>query len=75
MTNPFEKADGTFLVLINHEGQYSLWPAFIAVPEGWTVVLGPQTRQECLDYIRSQWTDLRPRSLQAGSGAVVGQGQ
>ncbi|MGI6188060.1 MAG: MbtH family NRPS accessory protein [Brevibacillus sp.] len=45
------------------------------MPEGWTVVLGPQTRQECLDYIRSQWTDLRPRSLQAGSGAVVRQGQ
>jgi MbtH protein len=75
MTNPFEKADGAFLVLINDEGQYSLWPAFITVPEGWTVVLGPQTRQECLDYIRSQWTDLRPRSLQAAAESVAGQRQ
>ncbi len=38
MANPFENADGTYLVLINEEGQYSLWPGFIDVPSGWTVV-------------------------------------
>lgn len=29
MANPFEDADDTYLVLMNDEGQYSLWPAFI----------------------------------------------
>ena len=31
MTNPFDDEDGTFLVLLNDEEQYSLWPAFIDV--------------------------------------------
>ncbi|WP_158892214.1 MbtH family protein [Amycolatopsis anabasis] len=63
MTNPFENPDGEYLVLINDEGQYSLWPAFIEVPEGWVVVHGKDTRQACLDHIEENWTDMRPRSL------------
>ncbi|MBL1068996.1 MbtH family protein [Streptomyces sp. 7-21] len=63
MTNPFDDESGTFLVLVNHEGQYSLWPAFAEVPEGWEVVHGKDTRQNCLDYIEKNWTDMRPKSL------------
>ncbi|MCA1705203.1 MAG: MbtH family protein [Actinobacteria bacterium] len=62
-TNPFDDENGTFYALINHEGQYSLWPVFADVPAGWTVVHGPQTRQPCLDYIEEHWTDMRPKSL------------
>jgi uncharacterized protein YbdZ (MbtH family) len=63
MTNPFEDENGEFLVLVNDELQYSLWPAFRDVPAGWTAV-GPRgARQECLDYIERTWTDMRPRSL------------
>ena len=40
MPNPFDDTDGRFLVLVNDEGQHSLWPAFAEVPAGWTVVLG-----------------------------------
>ena len=29
MTNPFENDNYTYKVLINEEGQYSLWPAFL----------------------------------------------
>ena len=47
MTNPFEQVDGKFLVLVNHEGQYSLWPGFAAVPNGWTQAFGLSTREEC----------------------------
>ncbi|MBW0092495.1 MbtH family protein [Pseudonocardia sp. KRD-184] len=64
-TNPFDDEDGTFHALVNDEGQYSLWPVFVPVPEGWSVELGPATRQECLDHIETHWTDLRPRSLVA----------
>lgn len=67
MSNPFEQADGAFLVLINEEGQLSLWPAFVPVPAGWTAVYGQESRQACLDYIQANWTDMRPRSLYAGN--------
>jgi uncharacterized protein YbdZ (MbtH family) len=63
MTNPFEDENADYLVLVNDEGQYSLWPGFREVPAGWKVV-GPRgKRQECLDYIEKNWTDMRPRSL------------
>lgn len=62
-TNPFEDEDGTYYALINDEGQYSLWPSFADVPEGWTVVHGEDGRQACLDYIEENWTDMRPKSL------------
>lgn len=63
MTNPFDDEDGTFLVLVNAEGQHSLWPAFADVPAGWEAVFGPASRAGCLGHITENWTDLRPRSL------------
>ncbi|MGA4847506.1 MbtH family protein [Streptomyces sp. G5(2025)] len=63
MTNPFEDEDGTYLVLVNDEGQHSLWPEFIEAPDGWGVAAGPATREACLSYVNQNWTDLRPRSL------------
>jgi MbtH protein len=69
VTNPFDDSNSTFIVLINHEGQYSLWPHFAQVPAGWTVVSGPDTRQACLDHIEQNWTDMRPRSLVAAMEA------
>lgn len=62
MIHSFENPDGTFHALINHEGQYSLWPTTIDVPKGWSVAHGPDRRDACLDYIEKNWTDLRPRS-------------
>ncbi|MEU4198968.1 MbtH family protein [Streptomyces sp. NPDC045470] len=69
MTNPFDNENGTFLVLVNDEGQHSLWPAFAEIPEGWTSVHGEAGRQECLDYIDENWTDMRPKSLIAEMSA------
>ncbi|MFJ7214030.1 MbtH family protein [Amycolatopsis sp. NPDC098790] len=63
MTNPFEDPDGTYLVLVNAENQHSLWPEFVDVPAGWTVAFGPAARQECLDHVEANWTDMRPKSL------------
>ena len=62
-SNPFEDPDGTYLVLVNDEGQHSLWPSFVAVPAGWKVALDESSRDACLDYVNANWTDLRPRSL------------
>jgi uncharacterized protein YbdZ (MbtH family) len=63
MTNPFDGLDGTYFALMNDEGQYSLWPAFVDIPAGWSVVHPEDSRQACLDYIDQHWTDMRPRSL------------
>jgi MbtH protein len=63
MTNPFEDESGTFHVLINDEGQYSLWPSFVDVPQGWTIVRKSDSRAACLEYIDRNWTDMRPKSL------------
>ncbi|MEW1580770.1 MbtH family protein [Streptomyces microflavus] len=63
MTNPFENAEGRYIVLANDEGQHSLWPTFAEVPAGWEVVHPESDRQACLDYIETNWTDMRPKSL------------
>ncbi|MEU0518087.1 MbtH family protein [Streptosporangium sp. NPDC006007] len=63
MSNPFDNPEGVYSVLVNGEGQHSLWPDFAEVPAGWTVVHGPGGRQECLEYIEANWTDMRPKSL------------
>ncbi|MEZ3183054.1 MbtH family protein [Streptomyces pimonensis] len=63
MTNPFENDDAQYLVLVNDELQHSLWPVFADVPAGWTVALPAASRQECLDYVEKNWTDMRPKSL------------
>ncbi|WP_424184596.1 MbtH family protein [Actinokineospora sp. G85] len=63
MTNPFDDPEGRYLVLVNDEGQHSLWPAAADVPAGWTTAHGEDTRDACLEHIERHWTDMRPASL------------
>jgi len=63
VTNPFDDEDGRFFVLVNDEGQHSLWPVFADVPAGWTVAFGEESRANCLAYVEENWTDMRPKSL------------
>jgi MbtH protein len=60
----FEDDSATiYQVVVNHEEQYSIWPADREPPAGWRAV-GPQgPKAECLAYISEVWTDLRPLSL------------
>jgi MbtH protein len=53
-----------FVVLVNDEEQYSIWPSAKTVPQGWRQVgpIGPKA--ECLAYVEQHWTDMRPKSLQ-----------
>ena len=55
MSNPFDDDEGQFLVLTNPRGDHSLWPTFAAVPQGWTQVMGPDSRPACLEYIEANW--------------------
>ncbi|MCL7376817.1 MULTISPECIES: MbtH family protein [unclassified Streptomyces] len=63
MSVPFENNEAFYLVLVNTEGQHSMWPTFADVPKGWEVAFGPRRRQECLDFVETNWTDMRPTSL------------
>jgi MbtH protein len=63
VTNPFEDENGLYHVLINEEGQHSLWPSFVAVPKGWTIIHQSDNRAACLEFINQHWTDMRPNSL------------
>ncbi|MFI5013973.1 MAG: MbtH family protein [Hyphomicrobiales bacterium] len=63
MTNPFEDENGVYHVLVNDEGQHSLWPSFIEIPKGWTAILKSDSRAACLEFINKNWTDMRPNSL------------
>lgn len=54
----------TFLVVVNDEGQHSIWPDFKAVPAGWHELGFSGLKQDCLDHIAKVWTDMRPLSLQ-----------
>jgi MbtH protein len=55
--------DTEFTVVINDEEQYSIWPTYKPVPEGWREVGIAGLKPYCLDYIERTWTDMRPRSL------------
>ncbi len=65
MTDPFDADKGVSVVLVNAEGQYSLWPAALETPAGWTAATAPAPREECLAWVEAHWTDMRPRSLAA----------
>ncbi len=53
----------TYKVVVNHEQQYSIWPAHRQNALGWSDAGKTGTKQECLDYIKEVWTDMRPLSL------------
>ncbi len=59
-----ESEDQTlYKVVINHEEQYSIWPANRENPAGWRDGGKVGLKQECLAYIGEVWTDMRPLSL------------
>ncbi|MDY7076350.1 MAG: MbtH family protein [Chloroflexota bacterium] len=59
-----DKEDTTiYKVVVNHEEQYSIWPADRENAPGWKDVGPSGTKEECLAYIGEVWTDMRPLSL------------
>jgi MbtH protein len=63
-TSCFDRDDETFIALVNHEEQYSLWPHWKPVPGGWRAVEGVQgDKKTVLEHIEKAWTDMRPLSL------------
>lgn len=52
-----------YKVVVNHEEQYSIWPADRENPLGWNDAGKTGPKAECLEYIKEVWTDMRPLSL------------
>ena len=62
----------TYKVVVNHEEQYSIWPAHRPNPLGWNDAGKAGPKIECLEFIKQVWTDMRPLSLRKkmdGAGA------
>jgi len=52
-----------YKVVLNHEEQYSIWPADRENAPGWKDEGKNGTKEECLEHIKEVWTDMRPLSL------------
>jgi MbtH protein len=58
-----EEDDRIYLVVMNHEEQYSIWLKGKEIPSGWRAVGKEGPKSDCLAYIDEVWTDMRPLSL------------
>jgi MbtH protein len=58
-----EEDNRIYRAVVNHEEQYSIWPVDREAPLGWSDAGKVGTKQECLNYIKEVWTDMRPLSL------------
>lgn len=63
MSSNAESKTNNVKVVVNHEEQYSIWPAHRDLPAGWREVGKSGSEEECLAYIEQVWTDLTPLSL------------
>lgn len=61
--NGNEKIKELYMVLKNNEEQYSLWPDYKEIPVGWNIVFGPTPKENCINYIKENWIDMRTLSL------------
>ncbi|MGH9324689.1 MAG: MbtH family protein [Vicinamibacteria bacterium] len=62
--NRDEKEDKTvYRVVVNHEEQYSIWPAHKEIPLGWRDAGKSGLKAECLAFVKEVWTDMRPLSV------------
>lgn len=65
-----ESNEPTYEVVMNDEGQYSIWLANKSLPLGWRKMGVSGKKPECLEFIKLNWVDLRPLSLRKSSEAA-----
>lgn len=64
MDNDTDDLDRTqYRVVISDEERYSIWPDYKEIPWGWRAEGTLGSKQECLEHIKTVWTDMRPLSL------------
>jgi len=50
----------TYIVVVNDEAQYAIWPGTADPPAGWRAAGCRGSRDECLAHVEQVWTDMRP---------------
>jgi MbtH protein len=70
-----DEDDRLYHVVVNREEQYSIWLADREPPAGWRRVGPGGSKPECLAYIETAWTDMRPLSLRLGMQAATHHGE
>ena len=68
MSDEQTRSKPIYKVVINREGQYSIWPVHRDNPLGWSDVGKIGSQEDCCAYIEEVWTDMRPASLSSGIG-------
>ncbi|TCV93443.1 MbtH protein [Luteibacter rhizovicinus] len=65
MSTSSSSSEAMYEVVVNQEGQYSIWPVIKALPQGWTKAGKQGSKEFCLEFVSEVWTDMRPLSLRA----------
>jgi len=51
-----------YKVVVNDKGQYFIWPEWKKIPNGWQYGGKAGIKEDCLEFIRNSWLDMRPSS-------------
>jgi len=62
VSNPFDDQAGAYVVLINDQGQHSLWPSAAEIPAWWSIACAQNGRKAGNENIDNNWMDMRPRA-------------
>lgn len=71
-TSILDDDTAVFVVVLNHEEQYSIWPADREPPAGWRVEGTSGPKATCLARITELWTDMRPLGLRTRMAGTAG---
>lgn len=61
-SNLFDDEEQLFYILMNKSNQYSLWPIYIKLPQGWKIVFGPDIKSKCFIWLDKHWINIYPNS-------------
>lgn len=54
-----------YQVVVNQQGQYSIYLIHKELPVGWETCRFQGSKKQCLAHINSVWIDMRPASVKA----------
>ncbi|WFS69316.1 MbtH family NRPS accessory protein [Agrobacterium leguminum] len=57
----------SYNVVVNNLGQYSVWVAGRAIPNGWRAVGPTGFKADCVAYINEVWIKIGPVHVHTGS--------
>ena len=69
--NGLSMSDDAFVVVVNDEGQHSIWPAPRPVPRGWREAGFRGTHGDCMTYVDDVWPDITPLSVRIAREAAT----